>query len=93
MAAALKALSQEGPDKLIFAVPVAPRETLDTLCSSVDDGVCLVVPQNFRAVGQFYQDFGQTTDGEVISLLERQYVGLPANHSRAEHGRAHAREP
>lgn len=93
MAAALKALSREGPDKLIFAVPVAPRESLDALCSNVDDGVCLVVPQNFSAVGQFYQDFEQTTDEEVVSLLERQYVGLPANHAKAVPGMPHAREP
>jgi putative phosphoribosyl transferase len=91
MAAALQALSQEGPAKLIFAVPVAPREALDKLCSGVDDGVCLVVPKNFRAVGQFYEDFEQTGDDEVIELLERQYVGLPANKSR-EHMPRHVRE-
>jgi putative phosphoribosyl transferase len=91
MAAALKALMQEGPAKLIFAVPVAPRETLDKLCVGVDDGVCLTVPDNFRAVGQFYENFDQTSDEEVISLLERQYVGLPANNSRAQ-ATKHAQE-
>ncbi len=84
MAAALKALKQEGPEKLIFAVPVATRESLDKLCREVDDGVCLVVPPGFRAVGQFYQDFEQTTDEEVISLLERQYVGLRSNNARVQ---------
>jgi putative phosphoribosyl transferase len=91
MAAALKALSQEGPAKLIFAVPVAPREALDKLCGGVDDGICLVVPQGFRSVGQFYKDFEQTDDDEVINLLERQYVGLPANKLRAQTPK-HARE-
>ncbi len=79
MAAALQALWAEAPEKLIFAVPVAPRDALDKLCTRVDDGICLMVPKNFRAVGQFYRDFEQTTDEEVVSLLERQYVGLPAS--------------
>jgi putative phosphoribosyl transferase len=92
MAAALKALAQEGPEKLIFAVPVATRESLDKLCVGVDDGVCLIVPSNFRAVGQFYEDFEQTADEEVISLLERQYVGLRANNSRGNAVRP-VREP
>lgn len=92
MAAALKALAQEGPEKLIFAVPVAPRESLDKLCTGVDDGVCLVVPQDFRAVGQFYQNFDQTSDEEVISLLDRQYVGLRGNSSKGQAPK-HLREP
>lgn len=84
MAAALKGLAQEAPEKLIFAVPVAPRASLDKLCTGIDDGVCLVVPRDFRAVGQYYEEFEQTTDEEVVTLLERQYVGLRANHCRPQ---------
>lgn len=84
MAAALKGLAQEAPEKLVFAVPVAPREALDQLCAGIDDGVCLVVPRDFRAVGQYYEDFDQTSDEEVVALLERQYVGLRPNHVQAQ---------
>ncbi|MGV3743303.1 MAG: phosphoribosyltransferase [Burkholderiaceae bacterium] len=92
MAAALKAVAREGPEKLIFAVPVAARDSLDRLCREVDDGISLVVPPDFRAVGQFYRDFDQTEDEEVISLLERQYVGLRSNNSRTQSS-APARDP
>lgn len=84
MAAALKGLALEAPEKLVFAVPVASRTALDGLCTGVDDGVCLVVPSDFRAVGQYYEDFSQTTDEEVVDLLERQYVGLRPNHLKAQ---------
>jgi putative phosphoribosyl transferase len=82
MAVALKALSQEGVDKLIFAVPVAPQETLDRLCSQVNDGVCLLTPPDFQAVGTYYKDFEQTSDEEVISLLARQYADFYATSTR-----------
>ncbi|MFC7517586.1 phosphoribosyltransferase [Herbaspirillum sp. GCM10030257] len=70
MGAALKALAREGVAKLIFAVPVAPRSALDSLCAVVDDGVCLFTQSNFQAVGQYYKNFEQTTDEEVIVLLD-----------------------
>lgn len=70
MAAALAALSQEGVAKLIFAVPVAPRDALDSLCTVVDDGVCLLTPSDFHAVSQYFENFEQTTDDEVIALLD-----------------------
>jgi putative phosphoribosyl transferase len=82
MAAALKGLRQEGVGKLIFAVPVAPQDTLDRLCSEVEDGICLLTPSNFQAVGTYYRNFDQTSDEEVISLLERQYADFYPNSSR-----------
>jgi putative phosphoribosyl transferase len=70
MKTSLAALSAAGVKRLLFAVPVAPPDTLNELYDDADDGVCLMAPESFRAVSPFYGDFSQTTDGEVISLLE-----------------------
>jgi len=69
MLAALHALRQRAPQKLICAVPVAPPETLENVADKADEVVCLYAPENFQAVGQFYADFGQVEDEEVIALL------------------------
>jgi putative phosphoribosyl transferase len=69
--AALRALRARQPAKLVLAVPVAAPESLAMLEREADDVICLAAPSWFRAVGQFYRDFGQTTDGEVVDLLER----------------------
>jgi len=69
MLAALHALRQRAPQKLICAVPVAPPETLENIADKADEVVCLYAPENFQAVGQFYADFGQVEDEEVIALL------------------------
>ena len=67
--AGLTALRQSRAARLILAVPVAPAESLQELSSLVDETHCLLWPPNFVAVGRFYEDFEQTTDEEVISLL------------------------
>ncbi len=69
MLAALHALRQRAPQKLICAVPVAPPDTLEKVGEQADEVVCLYAPENFQAVGQFYADFGQVEDEEVIALL------------------------
>lgn len=69
--AALKALRRRGPRKLVLAVPVAPPETIAELRNEVDEVVCLATPQPFFAIGYFYADFEQTSDHEVVALLER----------------------
>lgn len=69
MLAALHAMRQRAPQKLICAVPVAPPDTLDKVGEQADEVVCLYAPENFQAVGQFYADFGQVEDDEVIALL------------------------
>jgi predicted phosphoribosyltransferase len=69
MLSALHALRQRAPQKLVCAVPVAPPETLEQVAKKADEVVCLYAPENFRAVGQFYADFGQVEDDEVIELL------------------------
>lgn len=67
--AALRSLRRAGAARIVLAVPVAPPETLANLEAEVDRIVCLESPREFYAVGQFYQDFGQTTDEEVVALL------------------------
>lgn len=69
MIAALHALRARAPQKLVCAVPVAPPETLDRVRASCDEVVCLDAPEYFHAVGQFYRDFAQVTDDEVVRLL------------------------
>jgi putative phosphoribosyl transferase len=71
MRAAIAALRQERPTRIIVAVPTAPRETCEELRAIVDEMACLVTPEPFYAVGLWYEDFSQTTDEEVRELLER----------------------
>lgn len=73
MRAALKTLRAEEAKEIIMAVPVAPADTLEKLEKEADKTVCLSVPPTFYAVGQFYDFFDQTTDEEVIALLEENF--------------------
>ena len=66
---ALQALRRVHPTHLVLAIPVAPPDTLARLSQEADEIVCLMQPPWFSAVGQFYDDFTQTTDEEVVSLL------------------------
>lgn len=69
MIAALHALRAKHPQELICAVPVAPPDTLAKVAPYADKVVCLTAPEQFYAVGQFYQSFPQVSDEEVIALL------------------------
>ncbi len=69
MIAALHSLRAKYPQKLICAVPVAPPDTLEKVKPYADEMVCLSTPESFYAVGQFYQNFMQVTDEDVIRLL------------------------
>lgn len=69
MIAALHALRARKPAELVCAVPVAPPDTLDKIRPHADRIVCLSTPFNFRAVAQFYQEFPQVADAEVIASL------------------------
>ncbi|HEV2548954.1 MAG TPA: phosphoribosyltransferase family protein [Stellaceae bacterium] len=71
MRAALLAIRRRDPARLILAVPVAPAAAIDALRSEVDEIVALETPEDFFAIGQFYGDFHQMSDGEVLALLER----------------------
>ena len=69
MIAALHALRAKKPGELICAVPVAPPDTVEKVRNNADRVVCLSSPINFYAVAQFYMDFPQITDEEVIAIL------------------------
>jgi putative phosphoribosyl transferase len=71
MHAAAVALRTQGPAKIVVAVPVAAAETCDEFRRQVDEIVCAVTPEPFRAVGLWYENFDQTTDEEVRELLGR----------------------
>jgi len=67
--AAINILRQQNPKKIIVAVPVIAKDALAKIESVADEVVYLEAPEMFFAVGQFYQDFSQITDAEVIQLL------------------------
>jgi putative phosphoribosyl transferase len=69
MEAALKAVRSRGPARLVAALGVAPPEVVRRLKSLADEVVCLHAPTHFYAVGQFFNDFSQVTDEDVIRLL------------------------
>jgi predicted phosphoribosyltransferase len=71
MISALHALRAKKPEKLICAVPVSPPDTLEKVASYADEVVCLETPAWFQAVGQFYMDFPQVEDEEVIAILRQ----------------------
>ena len=71
MRAAINAVRQMKPVRLVVAVPVAPLSTCNRLKREVDDLVCLYAPKDFYAIGQFYEDFSQVADEEVTELLRR----------------------
>lgn len=70
--AALKSIKAREPKELVLAVPVGPKETLDVLAAEVDKIVCPYIPDEFYAVGQFYVEFDQVTDQEVIHELREE---------------------
>jgi len=69
--AACQVARAHGASRVILAVPVAPRSSLASLAEIADELVCLATPEPFYAVGQFYRDFSQTSDEEVVEFLER----------------------
>ena len=69
--AAIRALRQLGPARIILAVPVCAAETARTMRAEVDDLICVHAPEDFMAVGLWYNNFEQTTDEEVVDLLVR----------------------
>jgi putative phosphoribosyl transferase len=71
MLAAVKCVKSLQPSTVIVAVPVASRQACKHMRQIADQCVCLAVPEPFRAVGEWYQDFRQTSDTEVRELLSR----------------------
>lgn len=69
MRAAIEALRQSGAAKIVVAVPVGPQDTCRELEEEADETICLSTPEFFQAVGQYYEDFSQTSDEDVRELL------------------------
>ena len=76
MRAAARALKEQGVAHLVVAVPVASPETCDEFRGEVDHIVCAFTPASFAGVGQFYEDFSQTSDDEVRALLAQAEMQL-----------------
>jgi len=71
MRAAVQALKQQQPARIVVAVPTASPDTCEALRAEADDVICTMTPDPFLAVGHWYEDFSQTTDEEVRDLLAR----------------------
>ncbi len=71
MLAAVEAVRQQSPSRIIVAAPVAPPETIEMFHSVVDEIVCPATPSRFGGVGKWYRNFTQTSDEEVRQLLQR----------------------
>jgi putative phosphoribosyl transferase len=71
MRAAVRALREHQPRRIVIGVPVAAADTCEAFRREVDEVICAVTPEPFHAVGLWYQDFDQTTDEEVRELLGR----------------------
>ena len=70
MRAAIAGMRQQGASRVVVAVPVAPPTTILKLEGEADDVICPAKPLGFRAIGQFYDDFSQVDDAEVLAILE-----------------------
>lgn len=80
MRAAIQALRQKETEQIVVAVPVGARETCERVADEADEVVCEMQPEDFQAVGAWYEDFSQTTDAEVSELLsENQNVSRSFN--------------
>ncbi|MEN9728082.1 MAG: hypothetical protein RL434_2448 [Pseudomonadota bacterium] len=82
MRVAVSALRRAGAARIVVAIPVAPSDALAQLEEEADEVVCLSVPRIFGAIGQFYEDFTQVTDEEVIADLAAHGAALPGSNVR-----------
>jgi putative phosphoribosyl transferase len=71
MIAALQTIKTQNPRQVIVAVPVAPPDRLEEVGRWCDDLVCLLSPEEFWAIGQFYEDFTQVEDEQVVQILRQ----------------------
>jgi len=78
MRAAIAALREQQVARLVVAVPVAPATACHELRVEADEVVCVVEPRSFLTIGQWYSNFDQVSDAEVLSLLERARPAVPA---------------
>jgi|ERR1019366_4048378 predicted phosphoribosyltransferase len=73
--ATIHSIRKKNPKEIIIAVPVAPSKVIDKLKNIADEIVCINAPNEFFGVGQFYEDFSQVSDQEVIQLLQKANTG------------------
>jgi putative phosphoribosyl transferase len=71
VSAAVMSVRRRNPKEIVIAVPVAPRDAIETLTEDGTKVVCLEIPGPFLAIGEFYRDFGQVKDLEVKRILDR----------------------
>lgn len=67
--ATIDVIRKSGPREIIVAVPVAPPSAVDKFTNAVDEFICLLIPDDFMGVGQFYENFSQVSDEEAIQIL------------------------
>ncbi len=82
MRAAVAAMRQQQPSKVVVAVPVAPSDTIRLLAAEADQVFCPAVPEPFFGVGQWYDDFDQTSDEEIRQILEEAWRQHPQAQSK-----------
>jgi predicted phosphoribosyltransferase len=85
MMAAIHAVRMQAPERIVVAVPVAPRETVEDLSMQVDEVICPLIPEWMMSIGYWYLDFSQTSDEEVIDLMQRAWQRELPGASRTEH--------
>lgn len=82
MAAAVQVVDRAGAESVVVAVPVASPRALDRIAAMVDEVVCLQAPEGFQAVGQFYSDFDQLADAQVVAAMaEHRAESAPRTHA------------
>ncbi|MCY1360484.1 putative phosphoribosyl transferase [compost metagenome] len=84
MRAAVRAVRGQGAARVIVAIPVAPDDVIAELRREVDEVVCPFVPEWFTAIGRWYVDFSQVSDGEVIDLLQRAWHSAPGGRASGD---------
>jgi predicted phosphoribosyltransferase len=72
MQAAMWAIRQEKPKKLVLALPVGPQDTVTKLSEDADETICLRTPLTFEALGRFYLGFSQVEDEQLLQILEQE---------------------
>ena len=85
MMAAIHAVRMQAPERIVVAVPVAPRETVEDMSMQVDEVICPLIPEWMMSIGYWYLDFSQTSDEEVIDLMQRAWQRELPGASRTEH--------
>lgn len=84
MQAAIEAVRQHSPARVVVAVPVAPPDSVALLRRQVDEVICPFTPEMFIAIGRWYVDFSQTSDQQVQALLRQAWLREQGGHERQQ---------